>query len=88
MGRQQAEAGGLTGEQPCVSPLIIHKRPHDGIPLLPLFLANSLFLLQILLVLINEIGNSATISTDETDRQGFIPSRNCNNFTLLLLFSC
>ena len=59
MGRQQAEAGGLTGEQPCVSPLIIHKRPHDGIPLLPLFLANSLFLLQILLVLINEIGNSA-----------------------------
>ena len=60
-GRQQAEGEGLTGEQPCVGPLIIHKRPCDGIPLLPLFLANSLFffLLQILLVLINEIGNSA-----------------------------
>ena len=57
MGRQQAEGEGLTGEQPCVGPLIIHKR--DGILLLPLFLVNSLILLQILLVLINEIGNSA-----------------------------
>lgn len=59
MGRQQAEGEGLTGEQPCVGPLIIHKRPRDGILLLPLFLVNSLILLQILLVLINEIGNSA-----------------------------
>lgn len=41
--KRQAEGEGVADKQPCLGPLIIHKRPCDGIPLLHLFLVNSLF---------------------------------------------